>query len=148
MGEESVTRAVASAAEAVKGRDERAARKAARRALDSLPRSGWKVNKGATAPRLKTAPDYLIQPDFLSRQWGVPYFEGLLFAMLKVNKTFNELTQDALAAGRVDSRTSAILEKTRNFRNLVHLNKFKEPYITRTEAMDIRTVMDKLIKKL
>ncbi len=47
MGEESVTRAVASAAEAVKGRDERAARKAARRALDSLPRSGWKDYKGS-----------------------------------------------------------------------------------------------------
>ena len=73
-------------------------------------------------------------------------FEGLLYAMLNVNKTFNELIQDALASGRIDVQTSIVMDKTRNFRNLVHANRYGQPYIARAEAMDIRTIMDKLIK--
>src|SRR6266852_1492277 len=58
---------IACAAEAVKGlRSPSLAplnaprEKHARRALDCLPRSGWKVYKGTCAPRLKTAPDTIL----------------------------------------------------------------------------------------
>jgi hypothetical protein len=95
-----------------------------------------------------------IQKDFRNGGW-LSYalmcgaiFEGLLFAMLNVNKSFKELIQDALSSGKIDSQTSTIMDKTRDFRNLVHSNRFRQPYITRAEAMDIRTIMDKLIKKV
>jgi hypothetical protein len=94
------------------------------------------------------------EKDFRSAAW-LSYalmcgaiFEGLLYATLNVKKTFIELIQDALASGRIDLQTSQIMDKTRNFRNLVHANKYGQPYITRADAMDIRTVMDKLIKSV
>ncbi len=92
------------------------------------------------------------EKDFRSGAWlsyalmcgGI--FEGLLFAILNVNKSFKDLTEDALAAGRIDAQTFNIMAKTRNFRNLVHANRHVNAYIARAEAMDIRTTMDKLIK--
>lgn len=75
-------------------------------------------------------------------------FEGLLYAILSVNKRFRDLIQDALVAGRIDSHTAQIMHKTRNFRNRVHANNYGKPYMTRADAMDIRAVMDKLIKTL
>jgi len=74
-------------------------------------------------------------------------YEGLLFAKLGVNKNFAPLIGDALTAGLIDAETANVIEKARNFRNLVHANRFHEVYVSRADAMDMRTTIDKLIKK-
>jgi len=76
-------------------------------------------------------------------------FEGMLFAKLTPNSTrntFNFMIQDAFQQNLLNAEQRDIMEKARNLRNLVHGGKYNLPYITRTDAMDIRTTMDKLIK--
>ena len=73
---------IACAAEAVKGlRSPSLApmnaprEKHARRALDCLPRYGWKVYKGSCAPPFENGTGhYLIQAGFLSNDWGEAYW--------------------------------------------------------------------------
>ena len=74
-------------------------------------------------------------------------YEGLLFDKLGVNLTFAVLTSNALADGLIDAASANIMNKARNFRNLVHANRFHEVYVSRADAMDMRTTVDKLIKK-
>jgi hypothetical protein len=74
-------------------------------------------------------------------------YEGLLFAKLGINGGFAVLTRNALAGGLINSETADVMDKARNFRNLVHANRFCEIYVSRADAMDMRTTIDKLIKK-
>ena len=74
-------------------------------------------------------------------------YEGLLFDKLAANETFAVLTRNALAGGLIDAASANIMNKARNFRNLVHANRFHEVYVSRADAMDMRTTVDKLIKK-
>ena len=74
-------------------------------------------------------------------------YEGLLFDKLAANETFAVLTRKALVGGLIDRATSNVMDKARNFRNLVHANRFHEVYVSRADAMDMRTTVDKLIKK-
>jgi hypothetical protein len=74
-------------------------------------------------------------------------YEGLLFAKLGVNETFALLTRNALTGGIIDTATADVIEKARNFRNLVHANRYHDIYVSRADAMDMRTTIDKLIKK-
>jgi hypothetical protein len=74
-------------------------------------------------------------------------YEGLLFSNLGVNQSFAELTRNALAGGLIDAATADVMDKSRNFRNLVHANRFNDIYVSRADAMDMRTTIDKLIKK-
>jgi hypothetical protein len=74
-------------------------------------------------------------------------YEGLLFDKLAVNKSFANLINSASTTGLIDTATTNVMTKARNFRNLVHASRFGEVYVSRADAMDMRTTIDKLIKK-
>ncbi len=74
-------------------------------------------------------------------------FEGMLYSQLTVNKSFNDLITLGVEKEIINEDDADIMHITREARNLVHLNKYDEEYITRKNAMDIRTTMDRLIKK-
>lgn len=74
-------------------------------------------------------------------------FEGILFAKnIPGPKKLYDLTNNAQRLGLIDFHTHEIIHKVRSFRNLVHSNNFSTPYISRPDAMDIRSVLDKIIK--
>lgn len=76
-------------------------------------------------------------------------FEGILFHKLGcVNKSFNDLTVLAKSSRVIDLKTADTIDEVRKFRNLVHSNRYNSRYVTRTEAMDIRVVLDKLIRSI
>ena len=74
-------------------------------------------------------------------------YEGLLYSLYSKNMNFNKMIQKALLEHLIDNETAAVMDSTRNLRNIVHGNRFSEPYVTRLQAMDMRKVMDKLIKQ-
>ena len=73
-------------------------------------------------------------------------FEGILFAKLKQNKSFNDLISAASQQGLIDTHTKSIMTIVRCYRNLVHANRHTEPYVSRIDAMDTRITLDRLIK--
>ncbi len=73
-------------------------------------------------------------------------FEGILFAKLGQNKSFNDLISDASYEGLIDAYTVSIMNKVRGYRNLVHSSKHTDPYVSRMDSMDTRITLDKLIK--
>lgn len=73
-------------------------------------------------------------------------FEGILFAKLRQNKSFNDLISAASHTGLIDAHTESIMNTVRGYRNLVHANKHTDPYVSRIDAMDTRITLDKLIK--
>ena len=73
-------------------------------------------------------------------------FEGILFAKLGQNKSFNDLIRDASHQGLIDTHTVSIMDKVRGYRNLVHANKHTDQYVSRMDSMDTRITLDKLIK--
>lgn len=77
-------------------------------------------------------------------------FEGILWDLLgsPTDDGFYEMTQDALSMKEIDQHTADIMDIVRKHRNLVHAGKFEKPYVSRVDAMDIRTTMDKLIRKV
>ncbi|MFC8689279.1 DUF4145 domain-containing protein [Brevibacillus porteri] len=77
-------------------------------------------------------------------------FEGMLFAKLNPassRNNFSNMITDATANRLLNGHQQNIMNTVRNFRNLVHGNLYTNPYITRKDAMDIRTTLDKLIKE-
>ena len=73
-------------------------------------------------------------------------FEGILFAKLGENKSFNELIIAASGNGLIDAHTESIMNTVRGYRNLVHANRHSHQYVSRIDAMDTRITLDKLIK--
>ncbi len=73
-------------------------------------------------------------------------FEGILFAKLGQNKSFNDLIYDASSQSLIDEHTVSIMHKVRGYRNLVHANKHTCLYVSRMDSMDTRITLDKLIK--
>ena len=74
-------------------------------------------------------------------------YEGLLYGLHVKGKSFLQIIKNAFSKDIIDEETSSIMYTARGLRNLVHGNKNKEPYVTRLQAMDMRTVMDKLLKR-
>ena len=74
-------------------------------------------------------------------------YEGVLFSIIRDNKKFNNLIEDAIELGVLDKRESAVIDEARDIRNLVHANRYKTPYVSRMQAMDMRALMDKIIKR-
>lgn len=74
-------------------------------------------------------------------------FEGMLYAKQNKDAGFDDLIKDALKEGDIDNKTAKIMHFTRRSRNIVHANNYRRDYISRKDAMDIRTTMDKLIKE-
>lgn len=76
-------------------------------------------------------------------------YEGLLGWRLRArNQTFAQLIECSLSQQIIDQHEERILTSARESRNLVHAARFADPAVTRTSAMDMRTVMDGLIRKL
>jgi len=74
-------------------------------------------------------------------------FEGILISQGVLDNEFCNQIQVAESRGIISSEEATIMHNVRNNRNIVHANKYSNPYIKRKEAMDIRTVLDKLIDK-
>lgn len=76
-------------------------------------------------------------------------FEGMLFAKLGQTNgsTFYQLITTAKHNNIIDINTESIMNKVRDYRNLIHANKHSDSYVSRVDAMDTRTTLDKLIKK-
>jgi hypothetical protein len=74
-------------------------------------------------------------------------FEGLLFAKLG-NKNFCSLIDLALANDLIDQNGAVIMHKARVLRNLIHANRYCKPFVERVDAIEMRTLLDKLIVKL
>ncbi len=75
-------------------------------------------------------------------------FEGILYAKIDKNKSFNGLIIEATTIKLIDESMIDIMNMVRGFRNIVHCNRHKEPYVEQENAMDIRITLDKLIKKM
>lgn len=77
-------------------------------------------------------------------------FEGMLFAKLEQpnNSKFHQLITSARQNNLINIDTESKMNKVRVYRNLVHASRHSDPYVSRVDAMDIRTTLDKLIKKI
>ncbi|MDP4202564.1 MAG: hypothetical protein Q8861_07695 [Bacteroidota bacterium] len=79
-------------------------------------------------------------------------YEGILFAKYPLRNqrglyyTFKQLIDHAHNATCIDITSKNLMNKTRDIRNLVHANNHVRPFVSRLEAMDMRTTMDSLIK--
>jgi hypothetical protein len=73
-------------------------------------------------------------------------YEGLLYSHFCRNDNFSKLIERALKRGIIDLQGAKIMTNTRELRNLIHANNAATPFVKRSQAMDTRTVMDKLIK--
>lgn len=73
-------------------------------------------------------------------------YEGLLYSHLGMDSKFGELIDEALKRELIDPKTAGIMHTTRELRNLVHASRCAESYVTRAQAMDMRTTMDRLIQ--
>lgn len=75
-------------------------------------------------------------------------FEGILYSkILGSSKTFHDMINYAHSNNIIDGKTKDIMHNVRQFRNLVHSNMYSSMYITRADAMDIRSILDKVIKE-
>jgi hypothetical protein len=75
-------------------------------------------------------------------------YEGLLGWRLGDPKgNFSDLIKRGVKDGIITELESRILEDARASRNLVHAGRFVEPSVTRLRAMNMRTVLDSLIRK-
>lgn len=76
-------------------------------------------------------------------------YEGLLgWRLGRTRGVLADLVEEAFKNRIIASGDRQILDVARKARNLVHASRHKEQCITRTEAMDMRTVMDKLVRTL
>lgn len=79
-------------------------------------------------------------------------YEGILFAKFPLRNsrglfyTFKQLIDHAYNETCINIATKNLMDKTRDIRNLVHANNHVKPFVSRLEAMDMRTTMDSLIK--
>jgi len=75
-------------------------------------------------------------------------FEGILFFKSGANQSFNDLILSAATKGTIDSQTRAIMDSVRQYRNLVHANRYAELYVSRADAMDTRITLDRLLREM
>lgn len=76
-------------------------------------------------------------------------YEGLLgWKLNSRSEPFAKLIAEAHQQGLIDTHEAQILGTAREHRNLVHASRFESPWVRRADAMDMRTTMDGLIRKL
>lgn len=76
-------------------------------------------------------------------------FEHMLYHKLSgSHDTLASLTQEAATNGVITQQDAAIIDNVRKFRNVIHCNKMNIAYITRAEAMDVKTLIDRLVLTL
>ncbi|QSB09304.1 hypothetical protein [Lysinibacillus fusiformis] len=73
--------------------------------------------------------------------------EGILAAKLgKMDKTLNDLITLAKERRLVNESDATLLTEIRKYRNIVHANKYRDEYVTKQKAMDVRSIIDRIIK--
>lgn len=76
-------------------------------------------------------------------------YEGLLGWKLQAShERLVKLVDTALKIGIIDARESKILHAARKHRNLVHASRHADQWVQRAAAMDMRTTLDGLMRKL
>lgn len=78
-------------------------------------------------------------------------YEGLLdWKVEERSKSdrFSDPIRKAVTESLVDEDEKAVLSIAKDNRNLVHAGRCDEPYVTRGGAMDMRRVLDRVIRKL
>ncbi|MGG3651923.1 DUF4145 domain-containing protein [Bacillus pseudomycoides] len=76
-------------------------------------------------------------------------FEGMLYDKLgypKKENSFVAMTNEAFDNKIINKQQKDILDYVRGLRNRIHCNKFNSPYVSRTDAMDMKSLLDRLIK--
>ena len=71
-------------------------------------------------------------------------FEGVLLAK-GLKESLSKKIEKARNNGIIDERTQQVMNSVNDFRNLVHAYKYDKSYVTRANAMDIRSVLDRII---
>ncbi len=75
-------------------------------------------------------------------------YEGMLFDFDEGrHEKFSELITIGKEKKILDEFSAGIMDQTRELRNLVHPGRAGEPFVTRAQAMDMRRVLDRLIKQ-
>ena len=79
-------------------------------------------------------------------------FEGALYARNVSGKNYYKRICNAAENQIISERTRKIMNEVKDFRNYVHVDedrngvsRYELPYVTRTNAMDIRSVLDEII---
>ena len=76
-------------------------------------------------------------------------FEHLLYFKLNGSeRQYGRLILKARNAGIIQKEESDTMEAIRKLRNIIHRNRLSEGYIQRAEAMDIKTLIERLIVSL
>ncbi|PHR90776.1 MAG: hypothetical protein COA78_34495 [Blastopirellula sp.] len=73
-------------------------------------------------------------------------YEGVLGCVLEnYDDVFHVLIQQAAEKGIITEEQRSVMNSARDARNLVHISRIKKEYVSRADAMDMRTTMDKVI---
>lgn len=79
-------------------------------------------------------------------------FEHMLYHKLggasQPAKTLKDVNDEARNKGLISTNDHSVIDTIRNHRNVIHCNRLSDPYISRAEAMDARTLLDRLILEL
>lgn len=76
-------------------------------------------------------------------------YEGLLgWKLNSRSEPFAKLIAEAHQRGLIETQEAQILDAAREHRNLVHASRLETPWVQRADAMDMRTTMDGLVRKL
>ncbi|MFJ8457318.1 hypothetical protein [Bacillus paramycoides] len=75
-------------------------------------------------------------------------FEGMLYDKLGYpsENNFQHMTNVAYARNIINEQQNGIIDNVRKLRNRIHCNRFNKPYVSRTDAMDMKSILDTLIK--
>ncbi|MGL6107242.1 DUF4145 domain-containing protein [Romboutsia sp.] len=75
-------------------------------------------------------------------------YEGLLYFTNTQDKSFFERIEKAYNTNIIDENEKEIMHTAREYRNLVHAEKYTKEYVSRKSAVDMRTTMDCLVHRL
>lgn len=73
-------------------------------------------------------------------------FEGILYSKVNENKSFYHLIKEALSLKIISNDEADIMNKVREYRNLVHANNFSKSYVSREDAMDTMRLLNSIIQ--
>ena len=76
-------------------------------------------------------------------------FEGLLFDRIGSSKVkdFNPLIIKATEEKLITTDEQNLMDKVREYRNVIHLNNKEDSYVSRADVMDTRKILDSIIQR-
>lgn len=108
---------------------------------------GLRTRLGQFYEEAETAFEYRAWLSFALMAAAV--YEGLLgWCLHNTDAGLHQLTVMAVEKGVLSEHEAATVDCARTNRNLVHASKSHKKWLTRSNAMDMRTVMDKLVRDL